>query len=396
MPKSAAQDPQAKLAAEIAKLEARIGKGMIHPASEQPPVYHLPFSNPHLNYATEGGVPWNRFSAFYGDESTGKTLSAIELVAAAQALPGSAEKVIAPRIKYHRERGHIIVVQRLEHELEWIKEQFPDGARCLWHDIEGQFDKIRAQKLGVDTDALYISESNVIEDIGMVLPFGYAHYHLQVLDSTSAASSNLSLKQDPGKSLVGTDARQWKAVIRDSKAYFGPTKNGSGIPNMVVMIHQMSTNVRTGGGQPMSTRFLRHESSCSMRFSRGKFLYLIDGVLKEDKPTKADEHSMAGMVEPDGIEVFAKVEKSRTCRPFRAGSMQFDYKTLHYTPIHELASSGLYYNLIIPNGSHYNYIDAQGELQKMGQGMKAVYRHLVKDQDLQERILVRLMDYTDE
>jgi RecA/RadA recombinase len=393
MPKAAAPaDPRAKLATEIAKVEAKIGKGMIHRASDDPPVYHLPFNNPHLNYATQGGVPWNRFVALYGDESTGKTLAALELVANAQALPASAERLIVPRIKYHRAHGDIIVVARLEEELEWIKDHFPDGAECLWHDIEGQLDKERAAQLGVDTDRLYISESNVIEDIGVVLPFGYVNYHLQVLDSTSAATSNLSLKQEPGKSLVGTDARQWKAVIRDSKAYFGPAKNG-GIPNMVIMIHQMSTNVRTGGGQPMSTRFLRHESSCSMRFTRGKFLYLKDGVLREDKPEGADERSMAGMVEPDGLEVYAKVEKSRTSRPFLVGSMQFDYKTLRYTHIHELATSGLYYNMIVKNGTWYSYVDEDGELQKMGQGLKMVYQHLAGDQDLQDRIYARLMDH---
>lgn len=387
------RDPIAELTKELAKLEEKIGKGLIHPASSAPPVYHLQFLNPHLNYATEGGVPWNRFTALYGDESTGKTLAALELVAQAQQLPGSAERVLAPRIKYHRERGHMIVVETLMDELSWIEEHFPDGARCLWHDIEGQFDKKRAAKLGVDVDALWMSESDVIEDIGWVLPWGYKHFHLQVLDSTSAAKSNLSLKQEPGKSLMGTDARQWKSVLRDSQTYFGPSKNGSGIPNAVVLIHQMSTNVRSGGAQPMSTKYLKHTSSCSVRFARGQFLWDKDGVLKVDKPDGADDASMAGMAEADGIEVFAKIEKSRTCRPFRAASMQFDYRTLRYTPIHELAASGLHYGLLHKSGSWYS---VDGEENNLGQGLKVVYARLAEDEGLRERVFCRLMDISDE
>lgn len=396
MPAAAAtRDPRAQLNADLAKLEQKLGKGQIHPASTQPPVYHLPFRNPHLLYATEGGAPWNRYMSMYGDESTGKTLAALELVAVAQQLPDSAEEILWPRILYHRELGHTIVVERLEQELEWVKTHFPDGARCMWHDIEGQFDVRRAQALGIDTDALYMSELNVIEEIGLTLPFGYKHFHLQVLDSTSAASSVLSLKQEPGKSLVGTDARQWKAVIRDSMTYFGPTKNESGIPNLVVLIHQMSTNVRTGGAQAMSTRFLRHNSSLSLKFTRGSFLWRAGGVLKEDKPDGADKQSMAGQAEADGVSVFAKVEKSRTCRPFRIASMQFDYKTLSYADLHELATSGLYYGLITQSGAFFRITSDPDDAKAM-QGWTKLYNRLRDDEELQAQILCRLLDYTNE
>lgn len=387
-------DPIAQLNKELAELEKKVGKGMIHPASASPPVYHLPFLNPHLNYATEGGPAWNRFTAMYGDESTGKTLAALELTAQAQKLPGSAESILWPRIKYHREQGHPFIVERLEDELEWIKATFPDGARCLWHDIEGQFDKKRAAKLGIDIDALYLSELDVIEDIGQILPWGYKHFHLQVLDSTSAAKSLLELKQEPGKSLVGTDARQWKATIRHSQTYFGPSKNESGIPNAVVLIHQMSMNVKSGGAQPMSTKYLKHTSSCSIRFNRGMFLWRKgeDGVLMPDKPEGADKGSMAGIAEPDGLEVFVKIEKSRTCRPFRHGSMHFDYHTLRYDWIAELATSGIHFGIIEKSGSWYTLPG----VEKAVQGLRKVYEQLADSEDLRNMILCRLLDYSDD
>lgn len=386
-------DPTAELAKEIAALERTIGKDMIRPASAQPPVYHLPFCSPHMNYVTEGGAPWNRVVALFGDESTGKSFCALELVAQAQQLPLSAEKVLMPRIKHHREDGNVIYVERLEHELEWIRENFPDGARCLWHDVEGQFDVKRAAQVGIDLDALYMSELNVIEDIGTSLPFGYKNFHLQVIDSTTAATSQLSLKQEAGKSLVGTDARQWKAVVRNSMTFFGPQKNTSGYSNMLVLIHQMSTNVKSGASQAASTKYLRHTSSCTIKFIRGKFLWNVGGVLDDTKATGADDAAMAGMAEPDGAEIFVKVEKSRTSRPFRVGAMHFDYKTLGYVSVAELAASGLYHGLIIKSGNWYK---VDGEEKACGQGMKAVHARLAEDPELCDKIYARLMDFSRE
>jgi hypothetical protein len=298
--------------------------------------------------------------------------------------------MLVPRIAYHKGHGHEAVVAKLEDERDWIHDHFPNGAESVYFNIEGEFDKIRAQRLGIDTDRMYLVESNIIEDIVGVMESLYAHFHIHILDSTSNGTSLLSLKQDTGKSLVGTDARQWKVTIRDSMVHFG--QKHSGIPNLAVLIHQMSTNVRTGGAQAMSTRYLRHTSSCSVRFHRGAFLWRKDGALVEDKPEGADKVSMAGTAEPDGVAVYAKIEKSRTCRPFRAAAMQFDYKTLGYVPIHELTTSGIYHGVIEKSGSWFK---VAGE-EKGVQGMTKIYARVAEDRDLQDVILARLMDYTQE
>ena len=65
-----------------------------------------------------------------------------------------------------------------------------------------------------------------------------------------------------------------------------------------------------------SARFL---SSMSVKFSRGSFLWRKDGVLVDTKLEGADKASMAGRAEADGVEVYAQVEKSRTCRPLLVG-----------------------------------------------------------------------------
>lgn len=393
MPSKTTVDPVALLQKQLVDTEKSLGKGMVHYASQAPPVYHLSFLNPHLDYATEGGAPWNRAIALYGDESTGKSLAAFQLAAVAQGLPDTMDDLLRARISYHKGHGHDVIVARLQDELEWICDNFPNGASVMWHDIEGQFDKKRAQKLGIDTDRLLLGESNILEDVGKNLSDYYPLVNMHVLDSTSAAESALKLKFDPGKSTIGVDSRQWKEVLKHSNTYFGPAHNGTGIPNMLVMIHQMSMNIKTGANQAQASKFLKFHSSCSVRFERGSFLWQIGDVLKKDKPTGADEHSHAGRAEADGLEVFVKIDKSRTCRPFRTGAMHFNFNTLSYEWLSELATSGLYYGLLEQSGSYFKVV---GEEKTLGQGMKVVYARLADDEDLRYAIMARLLDYSDE
>jgi hypothetical protein len=271
---------------------------------------------------------------------------------------------------------------------------------CCHYDIEGQFDKGRAAKVGVDLDALYLVESNVIEDVCTTLEGLWGLFNVHGLDSTSAASSLLSLKQEVGKSAgYGVDSRQWKESLKHALSYFGPLKNGSGIQNMLVMIHQTSVNTKTGGRQAATGSFIPFLSSCTIKFERGQFLWRKDGVLLGDKTKaygsveNADAASMAGRAEADGVEVYARIEKSRTCRPFRAAGMQFDYRRLAHVIPHELATCGIYFGIIEKNGSWFKVV---GEDKPLGQGLKVVYARLADDEELRDRIVCRLLDFTDE
>lgn len=395
-----AADPEALLAKTLADLEKKLGKGMIHSAADMPAVYHLAFRNPTLNYATEGGAPWNRSISMYGDESTGKSLALYELYAMAQGLPGSMDPLLTRRIQYHAAHGHDVVVARLREEQEWIHDHFSDGARCCHYDIEAQLDKRRAAKVGVDLDALWVVETDVIEDVCATLEGLFGLFHVHGLDSTSQAQSLLALKQEPGQSAgYGVDARQWKSSLKHALSFFGPLKNGTGIPNMLVMIHQTSMNVKTGANQAAVGKFIKFISSCTVEFQRGSFLWRKDGVLFSDKDVAygsakgADQASMAGRAEADGVEVYAKIIKSRTCRPFRAAGMQFDYRRLAHVIPHELASCGLYFGIIVKSGSWFKVV---GEEKTLGQGLKSVYARLADDDELRDRIVCQLLDFTDD
>lgn len=394
----AAPDPNAALNAVLKAAEAKYGKGMIHKGSEHPPVYKLPFLQPNMNYATEGGLGFGRVASLYGESGTGKTRCAYEQMAQIQALPGSLEVWSLPRIAYHTERSndpslgdalrrlHEGQAAWLQEELDWVREEFPSGGDVAFYNAEQQYNERFAAEVGVDNDRVHIVDTTVIEEICDIAENLFQHIPMHVIDSTSYASSTLMLKQDVGKSLIAVDARQWKSSLKHALAFFDKKRNH------LIMIHQMGTNVSTGGQRPNSTQFMRFASSCSVKFSRGKFLWMQDGVLKEDKPAGIDDESMAGRAEADGAEIFAQVEKSRTCRPFKVAGMQWSYaRPVGYVAIHEYAQSGLYYGIIKQSGSWFS---VDGEEKTVGQGLKSVYARLADDEELRGRIIARLLDYT--
>ncbi len=393
------KDPQAELAKILAMAEKKFGKGVLHKASEAVPVNRLPFLQPNLNRATEGGPAFGRFMGMSGDPNSGKSLVALQLIAQAQQLPRSAEVVLIPRIAYHSaladetfladniRANHATMAQRLSDQLDWFRETFPNGADAVYYNVEGQFDPTWARRTGIDLDRLVIFQSTTIEEIVEVMQNLYQHVPLHVVDSTSSASSLLSQKQEVGKSLIGVDARQWKVCLRDSMPSFDIQRN------MAILVHQLSTNIKTGGQVEQSTRYMRFISRLTLMFRHAKFLYEKDGVLVEDKSEGLDKGSLAGIAEADGRQIVAKVEKSTTCRPFRIADMQWHYKRSNFVGLHDLAASGIYYGIIRKSGSWYRVADEEANV---GQGLKAVYARLADDADLRDRISNIMLDFTDE
>ena len=144
------------------------------------------------------------------------------------------------------------------------EQTFPNGADAVFYNIEQAFDPLWAKKIGVDVDRLTIFESTTIEEVVEMMQNLYAHVPLHILDSTSSASSLLSQKQEVGKSLYAVNARQWKVCLSDSMPSFDPRRN------MAIMIHQLSTNMKTGGSIPVSTRYMGFITRLALRFSHGE------------------------------------------------------------------------------------------------------------------------------
>lgn len=371
-------------------------KVSIHSGSDVEDVYRLPSLNPNFNYATEGGIPLGRWSQFWGNQKGGKTTLAYQLVGVAQRVPDSIETFLMPRIRYYRDVGEQDRVDRLMAELEFYKDRFPDGMICCLYNTEQIYDKKRAQKLGIDTDALKVVESTMIEDVMSVAEATYQKVHFHVIDSTTNCTSYEEQKMEMTDRRRGLDARVWKQTIRKSLRYWNQP-NGVGSPpedfNTGILITQSSINQRTQAEQPVSARYIGHTSAMTLHFQLGRFLWRMeDGQLKEDKPAGADDQSLAGRAEPDGRQVFIHVDKSRVGRLGRVGALQSDFRTGTFDRLWELVNAAVYYDIAKKSGGWYK-IDGD---DKALQGLKGLRARIDEDPGLQDMIYANLMKHLDE
>lgn len=384
MPRAASAaktDPRAELEAIYSKITSKMTMTAVHRGSEVEDVYRVPFESPNLLYATEGGIPIGRFSQFWGGLSSFKTRAAYECIRAAQTLPVAAERVLMPRIKDLKERNLPLRAKRLQQELEYLRETWPNGMECAFYNAEQQYDPEYAKKLGIDTDRLNLVESQVIEDIVGIIEATAHLVEMHVIDSTSSAASVEEHAMEMTDRRRGLDARVWKQTLRKAMAHWSPQRN------VGILINQVSTNQTHGGDQPVSTKFIGHTSSMTMKFQRAKFLYRVDGVLKEDKPKGADEQSLAGRVEPAGVQIYASIEKSRVCRPFRIAALQADFVTRSYDHSWELANAAEFFGMVEKSGTWYKV----PHVEKAIQGEKGLTKYIREDQEFAERIYARLM-----
>lgn len=375
-------DPNSELDKIFKAITKKAKNFSVHRGSEHEDVYRIPFLSPNLNYATEGGAAIGRFNLMWGPESSFKSRVLYELIAQAQDLYAASETALYPRILLYRETGDEARAKRLTEELEYIQATWPEGMECSYYNVEQQYDPVWAAKLGIDTDRLHIIESQTVEDIVGVMQATYKHVHLHAVDSTSSASTVEEQGMKMTDRRMGLDARVWKSTLRRTMKDFDTNKN------IGLLINQASTNMRTGGATPVSTKFIGHTSSMTLKFERGRFLYLKDGVLVEDKPTGADEDSFAGRAEADGVQIFATVQKSRVCRPFRIAALHARFGAKHFDHLWETINAGLHLKIINQSGTWFSIDGEDGSYH----GMAKLRERVEPDQPLQDKIYAMLMD----
>ena len=98
------------LDAVLKTLNKNFESGTVQAGVEYQDLVKIPFKSVRLNYMTYGGIPVGRIAEFSGADGSGKTTTALDLIAQAQKM-------------------------------------FPNK-KCLFCDIEGTFDTVWATKLG--------------------------------------------------------------------------------------------------------------------------------------------------------------------------------------------------------------------------------------------------------
>ena len=207
-----APDREKALELALAQIEKSHGKGSVMRLGDEvrQPISVIPTGSIALDVALGiGGLPRGRVVEIYGPESSGKTTVALHAVANAQAAGGIAAFIDA------------------EHALD------PDYA----------------QKLGVDTDALLVSQPDTgeqaLEIADMLIRSGALD--ILVIDSVAALVPRAEIEGEMGDSHVGLQARLMSQALRKIT---GALSNSG---TTAIFINQLREKIGVMFGSPETT-----------------------------------------------------------------------------------------------------------------------------------------------
>lgn len=296
-----------------------------------------------LDVAMGGGIPVGRISRFYGNYSSTKTLNSWNIIAEAQKM----------------------------------------GMTCCYWNIEKAYDKKFVEYFaGVDTKALKIAEVSGIEEVGDALEALLSVAHLHVIDSCSAAVSDDEVNADINEWRPGIAARAWGKAMRRINKQFDQGEN------VIVMIDQVRVNFKTGSEDAAGGKILDHASSMSVKFKKHGWLYKNkEGWL--DPKAKQTKSVMNDQTEPDGMEIKARVEKSRVGRPLIPATMRLDFETKQFDRTYELVEAAKAYEVVENRGGgnyYYPAVPQKGKKQQRLYGEAALREFVEENKMLQKTI----------
>ncbi|GII89900.1 recombinase RecA [Sinosporangium siamense] len=297
-------DREKALETALAQIERQFGKGSVMRLGEdaRAPIEVIPTGAIALDVALGiGGLPRGRVVEIYGPESSGKTTVALHAVANAQRAGGIAAFVDA------------------EHALD------PEYAR----------------RLGVDTDALLVSQPDTgeqaLEITDMLIRSGAID--IVVIDSVAALVPKAEIEGDMGDSHVGLQARLMSQALRKLTGAISSTRTTA------VFINQLREKVGVMFGSPETT-------------TGGKALKFYASVRLDVRRIE----TLKDGTEPVGNRTRVKVVKNKCAPPFR----QADFDILYGFGISReggLIDMGVEHGFVRKSGAWYTY-----EGEQLGQG----------------------------
>jgi len=318
----AAPDKAKALDLALAQIDKQFGKGAVMRLGERPKVDVGAFSTGSIALDVAlgiGGLPRGRIIEIYGPESSGKTTLALHVIANCQA------------------DGGIVAIVDAEHALD------PEYAKAL----------------GVDTDALLVSQPDTgeqaLEITDMLVRSGAVD--LIVIDSVAALVPRAEIEGEMGDSHVGLQARLMSQALR--KITGGLNNSGT----TAIFINQLREKVGVMFGSPETT-------------SGGRALKFYASVRLDIRRIE----TMKDAGEAVGNRTRVKVVKNKVSSPFR----QAEFDILYGQGISRegsLIDVGVEQGIVRKSGAWYTY-----EGDQLGQGKEKVRAFLKENPDLANEI----------
>ena len=306
----------------MAKIERDFGAGAIMKLGENTHMEVQAISTGSLSLDLAlgiGGVPRGRIIEIFGPESSGKTTVALHIVAEAQKAGGEAAFI----------------------------------------DAEHALDPVYAKALGVDTDALLVSQPDCGEDALEITEelVRTGAIDVVVVDSVAALVPRQEIEGGMGASTVGVQARLMSQAMRKLSAVVSKTNA------IVIFINQLREKVGVIYGNPETT-------------PGGRALKFFSSV-------RIDVRKAEQLKEGDtayGNHVKCKVVKNKVAPPFRVAEFDLIYgKGISH--MSEVLDYAVALDLIRKSGSWFSY-----EGERLGQGRENTRKTLENNPALAQEI----------
>ncbi|MDT5026680.1 MAG: recombination protein RecA [Micromonosporaceae bacterium] len=325
---AASPDREKALGLALAQIDKQYGKGSVMRLGDRPfePMAVIPTGSIALDIALGiGGLPRGRVIEIYGPESSGKTTVALHAIASAQQMGGIAAFIDA------------------EHALD------PDYA----------------QALGVDTDALLVSQPDTgeqaLEITDMLIRSGALD--IIVIDSVAALVPRAEIEGEMGDSHVGLQARLMSQALRKIT---GALNNSN---TTAIFINQLREKIGVMFGSPETT-------------TGGRALKFYSSVRLDVRRIETLKDS----TEAVGNRTRVKVVKNKVSAPFK----QAEFDIMWGKGISRegsLIDVGVEQSIIRKSGAWYTY-----EGDQLGQGKENSRTFLKEHPDVAAEIEKRILE----
>jgi len=311
------------LAAALGQIEKQFGKGSVMRMGDANSIGNIEaISTGSLSLDLAlgvGGIPKGRVVEIYGPESSGKTTMTLHMIAESQKA----------------------------------------GGTCAFVDAEHALDPVYAEKLGVDTEELLVSQPDTgeqaLEITDMLVRSGAVD--VVVIDSVAALTPKAEIEGDMGDSHVGLQARLMSQALRKLT---GNIKRSNCI---VIFINQIRMKIGVMFGSPETT-------------SGGNALKFYASVRMDIRRTGAIKRGD----EVVGNETRVKVVKNKVAPPFRQANFEILYGE-GVSREGEIIEFGVAQGLIEKSGAWYSY---NGD--RIGQGRENVRKFLKENPDIARHV----------
>lgn len=324
--KSEHQQPSADrlkaLQTAMEKIDKTFGKGSIMRMGDEKveKVDVIPTGSIGLNAALGvGGYPKGRIIEIYGPESSGKTTLAIHAIAEAQ----------------------------------------KQGGIAAFIDAEHAFDRFYAEKLGVDTDQLLISQPDNGEQALEIAEnlIRSSAIDIIVIDSVAALTPKAEIEGEMGDNRVGLHARLMSQALRKLTSVIDKTNT------VCIFINQLREKIGVMFGNPETT-------------TGGNALKFYASIRIDVRKVSAIKNGDEVL----GSLTRAKVVKNKVAPPFRKTEFEIRFGE-GISKVGEILDLATNLDIVKKSGSWFSYNGS-----KLAQGREGALRILKDNPELQEEV----------